>query len=236
MIETESIQLTQTETAMKRELMIMRHAKSDWPEGILDYNRPLKKRGRKAAAAMGEWLSQQGLVPDWIISSQADRARETTEKVLKALHLKRHKHLLFDDRLYESNIETLKEVLTECPSYSKRVLIVGHNPSLDDLLMDLVGNHEFHKDSEGKILGTANIARLSMPDDWSRLSSGCAELIEIMRPRDLADSTEENEASFDDSLTTEEITPLSEEQSNVEQSSTEDTSLLQQIKSWLIGH
>ena len=72
---------------MARELWLMRHAKSAWPEGVADYNRPLKKRGRKTAQAMGEWLGQHGQVPDWIVSSPADRARETAEKLCKGLQL-----------------------------------------------------------------------------------------------------------------------------------------------------
>ena len=91
------------------ELMLLRHAKSDWPEGVADVNRPLKKRGKKAALRTGEWLLEQQLCPDWIVSSPAQRASETAEKVCKGLKLKKRQVLHFDDRNDEWHGSCLKK-------------------------------------------------------------------------------------------------------------------------------
>lgn len=174
---------------MPRELLLLRHAKSAWPEGIADYNRPLKKRGKKAALLMGEWLLSQDLSPDWIVSSPAERARETAEKLCKGLQIKKHGLLYFDDRIYEASVESLKSVLADCPSFKQRVLIVGHNPGLDNLLIDLVAE-TLMPDDDDKILGTANLARISLPDDWNQLDTGCGQLISITKPKDILAAVE----------------------------------------------
>ena len=175
---------------MARELLLMRHGKSAWPLDVADYNRPLKKRGRKAALAIGEWLLASQQVPDWIVSSQADRARETAEKVCKGLRLNPAKHLIFDDRIYEAGPEELKQVLADCPGYKSRVLLIGHNPGLDQLLLALADQPP-PLDQDGKILGTAHLARLSLPDDWQQLGLGCGQLRGIIRPADLPDAAVE---------------------------------------------
>jgi phosphohistidine phosphatase len=169
---------------MPRELFLLRHAKSAWPEGVADYNRPLKKRGKKAALLMGEWLLSQDLNPDWIVCSPAERTRETAEKLCKGLQTKKHGLLYFDDRIYEASVESLKSVLADCPSFKRRVLIVGHNPGLDNLLIDLVAE-PLIPDDDDKILGTANLARISLPDDWNQLNTGCGQLLSITKPKDI---------------------------------------------------
>lgn len=168
---------------MARELLLMRHAKSDWPLGIDDFNRPLKRRGCKAAIVVGEWLYTQGLSPDWIIVSPAQRTRETAEKVCKGLQLKKQTSIHFDDRIYEATVAHLKNVLADCPPFAQRLLLIGHNPSLDDLLMDLVAGVTPAED--GKLFATATVARLRLPDDWRDLESQCAQLISLVRAKSL---------------------------------------------------
>ena len=175
---------------MARELLILRHAKSDWPEGVADFNRPLKKRGKKAALRMGEWLLEQQLCPDWIVSSPAQRASETAEKLCKGMQLKKSRVLHFDDRIYESGLEALKQVLADCPVFPRRLLLIGHNPGLEELLMDLVEGVETGPD--GKLLATATLARLQMPDDWSNLESHCGQLLSLTRAAALTADNQEN--------------------------------------------
>lgn len=212
---------------MPRELFLLRHAKSAWPEGVADYNRPLKKRGKKAALLMGEWLLSQDLSPDSIVSSPAERARETAEKLCKGLQTKKHGLLYFDDRIYEASIESLKSVLADCPSFKRRVLIVGHNPGLDNLLIDLVAE-SLIPDDDDKILGTANLARISLPDDWNQLDKGCGQLISITKPKDILEAVEPV------------IETTTAEQIEVEQTSVEQPvkkqklSRLQRLSQWLI--
>ena len=168
---------------MARELLLLRHGKSDWPEGVADFNRPLKKRGKKAALRIGEWLLEQQLCPDWIVSSPAQRASETAEKLCKGLKLKKRQALHFDDRIYESGLETLKQVLADCPDFPQRVLLVGHNPGLEQLLMDLVEGVQ--AEADGKLLAAATLARLRLPDDWRNLKTHCGQLLSITRAASL---------------------------------------------------
>jgi phosphohistidine phosphatase len=216
---------------MPRELFLLRHAKSAWPEGVADYNRPLKKRGKKAALLLGEWLLSQDLSPDWIVSSHADRARETAEKLCKGLQTKKHGLLYFDDRIYEASVESLKSVLADCPSFKQRVLIVGHNPGLDNLLIDLVAE-SLIPDDDDKILGTANLARIILPDDWNQLNTGCGQLISITKPKDILTAVE----PVSEAITEQQI----EIEAKVEQTSVEQPvkkqklSRLQRLSQWLI--
>lgn len=168
---------------MARELILMRHAKSDWPEGVADFNRPLKKRGRKAAQTQGEWLLANHYQPEWIVASPAQRARETAEKVCKGLGLKKREAIHYDDRIYEASVAALKTVLTDCPMLARRVLLIGHNPGLDELLLDLAADAA--PAADGKLFATATLARLSLPDDWHRLAPKSAQLLELRRASSL---------------------------------------------------
>jgi phosphohistidine phosphatase len=132
---------------------------------------------------MGSWLMQQGLVPDHVVSSPAERASATAAKVCKTMAIgTRAIHL--EERLYEAGLEELRGVLVDCPQQARRVLLVGHNPGLEKLLAFLLPK-KIPAGKDGKILPTATLARLEMPDDWSRLSPGCASLAGIIRPASL---------------------------------------------------
>jgi phosphohistidine phosphatase len=171
---------------MSRELLILRHAKSDWDsDASNDFLRPLAKRGRKDAPRVGEWLYREGLVPDFVISSPAERAKETALKVCKSLNIKK-KDIVWDNDIYEGSMPTLLQVLTRCPAGASIVLLVGHNPALADLVTYLAGD-EVKVPDDGKLLPTAALARLEMPDDWAGLERGCAQLVSVVRPRKAAD-------------------------------------------------
>ena len=159
---------------MSRELWLMRHGKADRNLTMEDFDRPLKKRGKRAAEGIGEGLHQQKLIPDWIVSSPAKRAIATANIVHKEIAVK-GLVVTQDKRLYMEGFEGLKTVLAECPSEAKKVLLVGHNPDLEDLLIYLVG--AAHLPDTEKLLPTAALVRLKMPDDWSHLDAGIAELL-----------------------------------------------------------
>ena len=165
---------------MSRELWLLRHGKSDRNLAMEDFDRPLKKRGKRAAQHFGEGLHQQHLIPDWIVSSPAKRAINTANIVHKAIAVEALA-ITQDKRLYQEGFERLKTVLAECPSDAGRVLLVGHNPELEDLLIYLVG--AAHLPDNDKLLPTAALARLIMPDDWSHLDAGCAKLLSIIYPK-----------------------------------------------------
>lgn len=167
---------------MPRELLLLRHAKSDWDAGVeSDFDRPLAKRGKKDAPAVGAWLYREGLVPDYVISSPAKRARQTATRVCKGLDFKKSQ-IVWDPRIYEADVETLLRVLADCPAQARLVLLVGHNPGLEELLRYLAGD-EIETPEDGKLLPTATVARLEMPEDWRGLQAGCAHLVSITRPR-----------------------------------------------------
>lgn len=165
---------------MARELLILRHGKSDWDAGTDDFNRPLKDRGKRAAQRMGVWIHRQQLLPDHVVSSPATRALETARKLCKAMGIG-DQGIQRDSRIYEASAEELLEVLADCPQGARRVLLVGHNPGLEDLLLMLAAE-PLEIMAGCKLLPTATLARLTLPDDWQRLSPGCALLESITRP------------------------------------------------------
>ena len=169
---------------MARELLIFRHGKSDWGSGALsDFDRPLARRGRKAVKHMASWLREQGLLPQRILSSPAERARQT------ALRLCRHggipeTRIDWDAAIYGADLRALLDVLANAPGQHRLTMIVGHNPGLEELLEFLTGE-AIEVPVGGRALPTAALARLSMPYEWKRLEPGCADLIGINRPRQL---------------------------------------------------
>jgi phosphohistidine phosphatase len=173
---------------MNRELWLLRHAKSDRDLAVDDFDRPLKKRGKHAAQRLGEGLHQQHLIPDWIISSPAKRALATAHIVHKAID-KKGLVIVEDKRLYQEGFERLKTVLAECPLEARRVMLVGHNPELEDLLIYLVG--AAHLPDNDKLLPTAALARLLLPNDWSYLDAGSAELLYMTCPKSFPEDTSE---------------------------------------------
>lgn len=168
---------------MTRELLIFRHGKSDSGVKGDKYHRPLKDSGKRDAQRAGVWLAQQGLVPDQVISSPAERALVSAEKACKAMGLYTGK-ISRDRRIYAADLRTLLEVLGECPDTSRRVMLVGHNPGLKDLLIHL-SDGELPVADKDKLLPTAAIARLIMPEQWTDLPEGCASLMTLMRPDQL---------------------------------------------------
>jgi phosphohistidine phosphatase len=167
---------------MPRELLILRHAKSDWDSGAAsDFDRPLNRRGKNDAPRVGAWLYREGLVPDHVISSPAERARQTAVKVCKGLELSK-KQIVWNPEIYEADLSGLLAVLARCPSDARTVLLVGHNPGLESLVQYLAGD-DLEGVKDGKLLPTATVARLEMPDDWSKLERGCAQMVSVTSPK-----------------------------------------------------
>jgi phosphohistidine phosphatase len=160
-------------------LLILRHAKSSWKHTELpDFDRPLNKRGKGDAPRMGELLRQADLLPDLILSSTAQRARQTTQAVVDASGYGGEVRWL--DSLYAAPPESYLEALRSLDDSLQRVMVVGHNPGLEELLEDLTGAAE--------TLPTAALAQVLLPiQSWSQLDEDVSgELVQIWQPRQLS--------------------------------------------------
>lgn len=164
-------------------LGLLRHAKSDWDDMALrDFDRGLNDRGRRGAALIGRHIAGQGNQWDAMIASPAERVRRT----LEASGLGGAPR--FDARAYLADAAMLIELLREVPGDPGSVLLVGHNPGLQELVFRLVDpGHEnvlFVRAAEK--FPTASFAVLELAiDDWRDVESGCAVLVHFARPRDL---------------------------------------------------
>lgn len=165
-------------------LGLLRHAKSDWDDMALrDFDRGLNARGRRGAKAIGDHMREIGWRCDRAIASPAERVRRTIEA--SGLGIEPH----FDERLYLADAATLLSVLREQKEGDpERLLLVGHNPGLQELVFRLVDparENEFFTAAAEKY-PTATLALLQLDiDDWSDISAGCGVLAHFARPRDL---------------------------------------------------
>lgn len=168
---------------MQRELLILRHGKSSWDSGLSDFKRPLKDRGKHAAQRIGNWMLQNDLLPDLVLSSPATRAIETARKCCKVMGIP-GRSILQDRRLYAATGQALLKVLSEIPADRSRVLVVGHNPGLEQLL-ELLARKPVKRPEDGKLLATATLARLELTVPWKELNEASARLISTQRARSL---------------------------------------------------
>jgi len=126
---------------MKR-IYLMRHAKSSWKEPLPDHERPLKKRGKKAAKRMGKYLRNRGLVPEWILSSDAVRARQTAVLLAEGLGLSSDR-IRIEPALYEAEAPKILRIIRELDLEGSSVLLVAHNPGISNAAVELSGDRRF---------------------------------------------------------------------------------------------
>jgi phosphohistidine phosphatase len=159
-------------------LLLMRHAKSSWDDpDLADHDRPLNKRGKREAPRMGRWLARQDFVPELIVSSTAERARATAEKLAQACEYRGE--ITHSEGLYHASPASWYEVLRGLPETATRVLCVGHNPELEEVLHALSGGRSR--------MPTAAIAHLELPvDRWCGLTPQLrATLHAVWRPKEI---------------------------------------------------
>jgi phosphohistidine phosphatase len=167
----------------KRRLILLRHAKSAWPD-VPDHDRPLAGRGRRAAPAAGRWLRESGYVPDLVLCSTALRARETWQ--LAEEELGAHPRTRFEQRVYGASAAELQELAHETPSGVRTLMIVGHEPTMSDLTLQLAGDDRGAAlDRVSDKFPTAAIAILAFTGSWPELRPGKARLAEFAVPGDL---------------------------------------------------
>lgn len=169
-----------------RRLMLLRHAKSDRPPGVADFDRPLNGRGRKAAPRMGAYLAAEKLRPDHVVVSPACRTRETWEPVREALG---GLDATLVEAIYEAPAEALLEVIRSAPEAAACLLLIGHNPGLQDLATTLIGTGP--RDLRNRLdleFPTAALVIVDFDlDDWRDVAPGTGRIERFVAPKDLAD-------------------------------------------------
>ncbi len=155
-----------------RTLILMRHAKSDWPEGQVDIVRPLSERGRRQAPESGRWLALCITSIDLAVVSPAERARSTWTLVSAELAVTPTTRI--DDRVYAASDTDLLEIVQELPEDVHTVIVVGHNPTLEQLVTLLTG--------ERVTLPTSALAVITMSAAWSSAGQSSAVLQASGRP------------------------------------------------------
>ena len=117
----------------RRTLVLMRHAKSAWPPGVADIQRPLNERGRRDAPEAGRWIAREIGPTDLIVTSPAQRTRQTVELVASAWpEWSSQAEAIVDERIYEASWTDLAAVVHGLGESATTVLVVGHNPGLED--------------------------------------------------------------------------------------------------------
>lgn len=165
-------------------LTLLRHAKSSWDDpGQRDFERPLNARGRRAARAMGHEMRRLGLGFDRIVASPSKRTTETLEEAAESFGPLAP---LYDERVYLASLPTLLRIVHEADDADNRLLIVGHNPGMEQLALLLAGNGVLRGEVAVKY-PTGALAELRFAvERWGEVDEGGGALARFIRPRDLA--------------------------------------------------
>jgi phosphohistidine phosphatase len=191
-----------------RTLVLFRHAKSAWPD-VADHDRPLARRGIRAAPVMGRWLREAGLLPGQVLCSTARRARETWQFAQAGLAAT--PPVTFDARIYEAAATDLLAVIGEVPPATGTLLLIGHNPAMEDLALLLAtasgaaagpgpagaapGDMDAAPGDMERMRSkfpTAAIAVLEFHGAWPELAPARARLTAFVMPRDLGSGSSED--------------------------------------------
>lgn len=167
-------------------LTLLRHAKSSWNDPIeRDFDRPLNGRGRRAAHRMGRYLRDEGLAFDHVVASPALRVQQTIAGVEDGYG--RSLSPFYDRRIYMASATALLELVQALDDAHDRVLMVGHNPGLEDLVLLLVPQTERGLRDEVEIkYPTATLAEMRFAGDrWRDVAERGGTLVRFMRPREL---------------------------------------------------
>lgn len=169
----------------RRTLILLRHAKSAWPD-VPDHDRPLAQRGQRDAPIMGRWLRAHGHLPDHVLCSSARRTRETWQLVWEQLGI--DPPVTFDEQVYLATADTLLNLIHRAAPGHHTLLVVGHNPAIAELALRLTA----HSANDAATLGpmrekfpTAAVAILEFTGNRQHPRPGTARLTGFVTPRDL---------------------------------------------------
>ena len=171
---------------MKR-LTLLRHAKSSWDDPVArDFDRPLNARGKRAARRMGRYIRDEQLDFDHLISSPAVRCTETLDRLWEGLG--REIEAAWDRRVYLASAATLMDVIHDAPDTAQSLLVCGHNPGFEDLILSLIPDRAGDplRDAVETKFPTAALAEIRFDvDAWGEVRSASGVLTRFVRPRDL---------------------------------------------------
>jgi phosphohistidine phosphatase len=164
-------------------LQLVRHAKSSWADpSMSDIDRPLSHRGERAAAALGGRLADTGERPELVLCSPARRARQTLEAIHGALGSRAE--IRIEPVVYGAGPDELLGVLRDLAPATTAVMVIGHNPTLQDVALHLIIPDE--SDELARLRAkfpTGALATLLVPDQWDQLAGACARLQGLWTPR-----------------------------------------------------
>jgi phosphohistidine phosphatase len=166
-------------------LTLLRHAKSTWDDPVArDFDRPLNPRGRRAARTVGREMNAQGLAFDRVLASPARRVIETLEEVAASFG---DLQPVYDERLYLASTETLLDLVRGEADDTGRLLLVGHNPGMEMLTLQLTRDEGSGLRGEVEIkYPTGTLAEIRLPAQrWRDVAPGTGSLARFIRPRDL---------------------------------------------------
>lgn len=163
-----------------KQILLMRHAKSSWEHPDLkDYDRPLAERGLKDAPRMGEFIRKSKYKPGVVISSPAERAKQTTRLSMEAAKIS-NGQIIWNDDLYYGTVRDYVATIQSVSEENERVLLVGHNPLMENTAGVLAG-------AEHKIalrMPTAALVCLeSFADSWEAIAPGTCQIKWMMIPK-----------------------------------------------------
>ena len=160
-----------------RTLLVLRHGKSAYPEGVADIDRPLAPRGLRDAVTAGRWLRDQGLAPDLAVCSIAERTRQTWELISDQLSWAGDDETVrYDARLYEATPADLTAVIRETPAEVGILALIGHNPGAADLVQSLTTER-------GLRFPTSALAAIEFAGSWARVAPGTGALASYWTPK-----------------------------------------------------
>lgn len=169
-------------------LALLRHGKSSWDDPALrDFDRPLNRRGREASALIGKELRRRAVAFDLAIASPARRVVETVERLEEGFGEPLRASFIED--IYNGSAGSLLGILRSIDNRVSRILMIGHNPGLHRLVLDLTAKRDPLRPVVAEHYPTAALALLELPtNSWAKLRRGTGRITDLVKPRDLANS------------------------------------------------
>lgn len=171
-----------SQAAAVRTLVLLRHAKADRPQGVVDHERPLSLEGRRQATQVGARWAAAGLLPDLVWCSSALRTRQTWELVARSSGAQAR--VLLSDAVYDAGPGDLVELLRTTPVEARTVALVGHEPSISALsaVLAALGSEPAALAQVRVGVPTAAWSVLRPYDGWAEIARGRARLVALHRP------------------------------------------------------